>query len=358
MKTWLEVAAATIAVIGGTIAAIVFLVDRGEDLIRGDTSQIEVRQVVVVNGRGDGRLVDGEFRQIEAKAPQLDITVRNTGTTPVLLTEVGVTVEDSARLTVCEFHTGDIVTASREYAVELPVLPRPGERTVRHPLHQEVQPGAVDRFKILFRPYMDSWGVNYVYALTVALYGEDSSGAIDVGRYVLSVPESVNRGGLILPEGPEPFGVLDERERLLSTWCARRNIAELGRLLRHEGRRSESMAALADFQVADWWPEFVDRRSPRASVGPLLREWPDLAVFAAEQSGDRGLVAETRRRAAAILLRSAEEALNSEYAYGPAAAVLDARYAFLFSPSQEATATIARAETRMAAVESEAPAGE
>lgn len=354
-------AAAAVVVIGALFAAGGFLADSGENLL-GTTggSQIEVRQVVVNNGPLKSRLVDGGFQQTEASTPQLDITVRNTGRDPVLLTGAQITVEDSARLAVCEYHTGDAVAASRKYAVRLPILPTPRERILTHPLHQEVSPGEVDRFKVLFRE-PESGEANYVYALRVALISEDSGKKVDVGRFVVGVPESVNRGGRILPEGPNPFGVLDAQERLMSTWCARRNLAALDRLLRDPGKRSSSMAALADLQLADWWPEFTDRRPPQAAVEPLLHapfgEGPVLAVFAAERTADPELVEQTRRRAAALLLGAAGEALESGYPYAAAPAVLDAHYALLFSPSPKAREVLALAETYLENVEAEVPSG-
>ncbi len=145
----------------------------------------------------------------------------------------------------------------------------------------------------------------------------------------------------------------------MSTWCGRRNLAELDRLLRYPGKRSSSMAALTDFKPAGWWRSFIDRRPPRAAIEPLLRapfgEGSVLAVFAAERTGDPARIEEARRRAAALLLEAAENALQSGYSYAAAAAVLDARYALLFQPSPQARETLRRAEARQETAEAEAP---
>jgi hypothetical protein len=354
------VSAAAVVVAGALLAAVRFLADNGESLLKtaGD-SQIEVRQVVVVNGRGGSRLVDGGFLQTEGSTPQLDITARNTGENPVLLTAARISVEDSARLAVCEYHTGDAVSASRKYAISLPLLPLPGQ-TVTNPLHQEISPGEVDRFKLLFR-VPDNSEANYVYALRVALVGEDSSHEIPVGNFVIGVPESVNRGGRILPEGPQPFAVLDAEERLMSTWCARHNLDSLSRLLSHPGQRSPSMAALADLRLADWWPAFADRRPPRQAVEPLLRfpfgDGAVLAVFAAQRSGNPGLIEKTRREAAALLLASAEDSLQSRYGYAVPCAILNARYSLLFSPSPQAREVLAQAESQLGPAEAKRRSG-
>jgi hypothetical protein len=358
---WIEVSAATVGLILGLAVVGKFLVGSGENLLaEGSGGEIEVRQVVVVNRRMDVDLVNGGFLQTRGSTPQLDITVRNTGKKPTLLTGVTIEVVDSGRLAVCDYHTGDAVAASRKYAVELPVLPLRSENVVTHPLHQEIDAGDVDRFKVLFR-VPGSGEANYVYALSVALVAENSDKAVDVGRFILGVPEAVNRGGRILPEGPRPFGVLNDGERLMSTWCARRNLSVLRRLLRQPGKRSSSMGALSEFQPADWWREFADRRPPQAAVEPLFHEsfgeGPILAVFAAERSGDRDLEKKTRRRAAAVLIHDADHALALGYPWAAWGAVMDARYAMRFWPSAEAKRMRLRAESRWEVAQTEIPSG-
>lgn len=355
---WIEVSAATVGLILGLAVVGKFLVGSGEDLlVKGSGGEIEVSQVVVVNRRMDTDLVNGGFLQTRGSTPQLDITVRNTGKNPTLLTGVKIRIVDSGRLAICDYHSGDAVAASRKYAVELPVLPLRSERVVMHPLHQEIGAGDVDRFKVLFR-VPDSGEENYVYALDVALVAENSDKAVDLGRFVLGVPETVNRGGRILPEGPRPFSVLNSREQLMSTWCARRNLAELRRLLRQPGKRASSMAALAKFQPAAWWGEFADRRPPRAAVEPLLGgRAPILAVFAAEKTGDGRLEEETRKRAAAVLVDEAGHALALGYPWAAWGAVMDARYAMRFWPSAAAKRMRLRAESRWEVAQTEIPSG-
>jgi hypothetical protein len=352
------VAAAAAGVATALIAGGRFLFDSGTDLLRTDSSQVEVRQVVLVNDRSRSQFTDGQLVLTRSGTPHLDITVRNTGKLPALLTGVQISIEDSDRLDICEFHTGDIVPVSGDYAITLPILPRPEERTFTRPLHQEVPAGETDRFKVYFRLPWNSER-RYLYALNVSLVAEDAGQPLDVGRFVIGVPEAVPEGGRLLPEGPEPFGVLNEQERLLSTWCGRRNIAALERVLGREGRRSSRMAALAQFEPAGWWSEFVDPRPARAAVEPLLAPPleggnPVLAVFAAEESGDPELEAATRRRAVELLLVQAEDALqNGEYGYMARGAVEAARYALLFEPSPRAEQLLAEAEREAEAYEEE-----
>lgn len=353
-----EVAAAAVVVAGALFAGGRFLFDSGADLLETDSSQVEVRQVVIVNGRGKSRLMGGRLVEARSHTPQLDITVRNTGKLPALLTGVRISIVDSDRLNVCEFHTGDMVPVTGKYAITLPILPTPAERTFVHPLHQEVPAGGVDRFKVYFRlPWNGEH--RYLYALDVALVAEDASKPLEVGRFVLGVPETVAPGVRRLPEGPDPYGILDDHERLLSTWCAKRNMDALERILGREGRRSPSMAAMAAFEPAGWWADFADPRPARAVVEPLLRPslagWdPALAVYAAEQTGDRELEAKTRHRVAEILLSQGEDALeNLEYGYMAQSAVEAIRESLLFEPSALGKALLARAEQEAALYDEE-----
>ncbi|HXR60046.1 MAG TPA: hypothetical protein VN732_01845 [Solirubrobacterales bacterium] len=343
-------AAATVALIAGVAAGVGFLLDTGDDLLAEDGGA-EVRQVVVFNGRESARVAGGQLLQTRASMPHLDLSVLNSGSDPVLLTKALVTVVDSVHLAVCEYGIGDQIPLTWNYAVELPVLPLPSQRTVSRPLHQEVPAGEVDRFKLFFRLPPDGLD-DYVYALRVTLLADHGGAPLGAGRVVLGFPDAVAPNELVLPYGPEPFDVSDADQRLMSTWCARRNMAELRRVLSRPGRRTAPMSDLARMRPAGWWRDFADRRPPKAAARALLRmpfyftEAPVLAVFAARQSGDPRFAAGVRRGAAAALLREAERSLRIGYAYAAWDAVVAARQAVLFSPSTEARELLAQAESR------------
>jgi hypothetical protein len=356
---WLEVAAAVIGVVGGAWAAIAFLADKSEDVIAGDGGDIEVSQVVLANSRFDIRFVDGALTQTDESSPQLDITVRNSGKEPALLTQARITIEDSARLAVCEYNSGDAVVSGKDYAVELPVLPTPRERVVHRPLHQEIDPGDIDRFRILFR-VSDPGQESFLYAVKVELIA-DGGAPVEAGRFVLGLPAPIVENPRILPEGKDIPSVYPD-QRLGSTWCLRRNLAGLERLLSQPGKRSQAVAANLPFSYAGWWEDFSDDRPPRAAVEPLLSspvpEAPALAAFAAEQTGDPQLVEETRQRAANLLLDQAEEALESPYPYVRAGATLPVRQSIALSPSPRAWQLLSEAETQAAIADAEAEAAE
>jgi hypothetical protein len=358
---WIEVTAAAVVVAGAAVAVLSFLANRTEDLIgSGDAADVEVRQVVVVNGPVDTRLVDGVFQQTRDSTPQLDITVRNTGAKPVLLTKAQIEVVDSARLTVCEFQTGGEVALAGDYAIELPPVPAPEERVVVQPLHQEVPAGGVDRFKLWFRAPR-SGEDQQVYALRVALTTDERGGTVSVGDFILGVPESVIAAGAgrVLPVAPSFEGDPSYRYRLQSTWCYRRNMAELQRVLGHDGQRSGAIAALADLQPAESWPAFTDDRPAAAAVEPLLRSpvgpGPLLAVFAAERAGTPELIAETRRRAAAAMLAEAEHALDLGYAFAVRGAIQDLHYVLDYAPSPKARELLGIAEANLLVAETLEP---
>jgi hypothetical protein len=355
--------AAVIVVAGGAYAVFTFVVDRTEDLIgNGDAADLEVRQVVVANGPSDARLADGALRQTPASTPQLDLTVRNTGREGVLLTRARVEVVDIARLTVCEYATGGEVSLAGDYAIELPTVPLPDERVVTRPLHQEVPAGGVDRFKLWFRT--PSQGeVDLVYALRVTLGTDRPGDTVSVGRFVLGVPEAPNGGGgRRLPVPPFELDP-SSQYRLQRTWCLRRNLAELKRVLGREGKRSPEMAALADLRLSDSWPAFADDRPAAAAVEPLLNSEVGppalLAVFAAEQTGDPELLVGTRKRAATLLVHEAEQGLDLGYPYSVAGAVDDLHYALLFAPSPAARELLGVAEAQLlfAELNEEVPSG-
>jgi hypothetical protein len=358
---WIEVSAAVAGLIGGVWVVLTFLVDKSEDLIGAtDGNGIEVRQVVLANDRFGSRIVEASFVQTDGSTPQLDITVRNTGKNPVLLTQAQITIEDSTRLAVCEYSSGDVVASGKDYATELQVLPTPRERVVKRPLHQEVGPGAADRFRVLFR-VSDPGQESYLYAVRVELVTDQGQQPVEVGRFVLGLPAPIVENGRILPEGDFEPNVYAS-EHLGSTWCLRRNLAGLKRLLESPGKRSPEVSAILPFQWADWWQGFADHRPARAAVKPLLdspvNEGPVLAAFAAEQTGDQQLVDRTREQAAQLTLERAEEALDSPYLTMRSSAEMLVRQAIALHQSPRAWKLLRQAETQSAVAEAASEAAE
>lgn len=346
------------AVLGTAIALLAFLGVDGDDLLGradgGGQGRLVVEQAYPVNGREFSGLIDGDLVQTEESSPQIDVTLRNTGTAPILLTEARVTVEDSARLPTCLSGSGGDVPSSRPIAVFLPALPIEDEMTVSVPLHKEVAGGQLERFPLLFG--VDDRLDDRLYALHVELIAEHPHHVVDTGRFVMGVPGPVNRAGNILPEDETVLEALDlpyqRRYRMSSVWCFRRNLAELARLIGRPGDRSPEIVALSTLQPAPGWKRYADAFPARSSVEPLIhkdldREALPLAAYAAEQTGDAGFAARTRERVATLLLKRARQELDKEDGYA-GWAVDDIRTSLRLVQSPEATALLGRAEAMVA----------
>jgi hypothetical protein len=195
LPAWIGVGAAAVTLIAGMAAGAEFLIDTGDKVLSNETGGVEVRQVIVAN-----RLVgtevadDGQLLQTRASTPQLDVSVLNTTEDSVFLTEARITIVDSVYLPICEYGIGDQIPVSWKYAVELPILPLRSERVIPRPLHQEVPPGEVDRFKLFFR-VPPSGLDDFVYALRIALVTDDGSAPVDAGAVVIGLPDAVLPGG-------------------------------------------------------------------------------------------------------------------------------------------------------------------
>lgn len=302
--------------------------------------RLELGQVVVVNRATAIRSVGSSFEQTDDTAPQVDVTVRNSGSAPAWIQSARITVLDGARLPTCLYAggIGDRVPQSKPYRVTLPELPMVGERVLRRPLHEEVLAGEAYRVALAFQP-RDNWLMNHLFAFRVELLTEAPRQVLDVGSFVLAVSDPVTRDGRALPENAEALRGPDATtDRLASTWCFRRNLAEMRRVLAHPGGRSAQTEALERMQLAANWQRFADDTPARAAAEPLLRaeveEGPVLAAFAAAASGDRELVARTKARASARMLAVAREDLDGRYP-NPYGAVLAVRQALALTPSSD-----------------------
>ncbi len=304
-----------------------------------NTGRLELGKVVVVNRSTAVRSVGGSFEQTDATVPQVDVTVRNRGSATAWIEQARITVFDAARLPICLYTgggSGDQVPQSPPYRVTLPELPLTGRRVLHRPLHEEVLAGEAYRVLLAFQQSHD-WLTDQLFAFRVELIAEAPRRILDVGSFVLAVPDPVSRSGHALPEDAELLRDPNATtNRLASTWCYRRNLAALRRVISHPGGRSAQVAALDRVQLAASWRRFADDRPPREAVEPLLHadvdEAPVLAAFAAAASGDRELAARTRARAAALLLARARENLEGRWS-DPYSAVLEARQALALDPS-------------------------
>ena len=168
---------------------------------------------------------------------------------------------------------------------------------------------------------------------------------LDVGRFLIAAPGAIERSGATLPEsdalltGP----TVNDRLPLTWTWCYRRNLTELRRMIALPGRRSRDVAALAGVVPAAHWRSAMDPTPAREAAVRMLGDRdlnPLEAVFAAASTHDAEFTHSVRMQAAARLLESAQRALA---AGGISPAISDARASLELQSTPAAKAALADA---------------
>jgi hypothetical protein len=317
----------------------------------GSEVKLEVKEVTVANQPADYRSIGGSLFQTAASEPTIEATVRNLGDDTVWIEEARITIEDAANLPSCVYGGGGgDAPRTKRYEIRLPEYLGAGGRVVRRDLHVEVEGGRGVRPVLSFQ--VRDFTPAHLYALHVELVPGPSGDLLDLGRFVIAAPGPLSRFGSILPENETLLtSTTAEPLRLVSTWCFRRNLAAVRRLIAHPGLRAPRVEALEYMETAPVWKRYVDDRPPRAAVGPLLRstisEAPMFAVFAAEQSGDEELAAAVRRRAAVLLTERARDGIE-DWARG---AVTDAERALALEFSKAGQRVLRRAKARLEAEE-------
>jgi hypothetical protein len=191
-------------------------------------------------------------------AATLDITVRNDGGRVAVLTAVDLTVDAFGFLPACIF--GSSTEVSGTYQATLPDEPKAGQ-VVRVTLHQQVEPGGVDRFTIALRAPAAHAGTqagsigSFLYLMRVAVAQDAAGTAVAAGRVL------VDAGNALDPNGTFYFaaardataadagtgGVCGGEKGCVSTQvaCWNANRATLLPLLRVAATRSEGGDAAA-----------------------------------------------------------------------------------------------------------------
>ena len=348
------IALATLGFAGiGTVATLLGF-DSGEEAV--PPPRVELHQAKPVNRPDVYEAGPGVPVQTRPSTPQIVVTVRNRGEEAALLERVRVEIEDSARLPICPYvgAAGPVPGYPRLYPIRLPWLPTPDELLIQHEMQQEVPVGRVGHFTFFFRA-PDDFAAAHLYALRLRVVIDGAERPLELGRFIIGVPGPVPRTGFYLPENQDLLVDTYEEDRrsqsgfaLATSWCYRRNLAEMKRVLARPGRRAPAIAALDEAQFVRNWRRLGDTRSARAAIQPLLatefQEGPALAVFAAERTGDNRLVAQTRRRAAARLSAWARRNIDNEFIDHLTLAY--ARAAYGFAPSPEARNLIRTLEAR------------
>jgi hypothetical protein len=220
------------------------------------------------------------------REPTVSATVRNCGTETAWIEEARITILAATRMPVCLTQGAGDVPSSKRYPSELPDFPATARQTVRRDLHVEVQPGR-----------------------------------LDAGRFVISLPQPVDRYGYQLPESN---GALRSPASTpgdpVATGCFRHNLAGMRRVV------ADRPARLA---VPDL-------------LGSEIDEAPVYAVDAARRTGDSRYATRVEDRAVALLLRDGRENLTDF----PAGSMQDAERVLSIHPSKAAKHLLWRAEAR------------
>lgn len=123
------------------------------------------------------------------RASPIDITLRNTGGEPTLISSVIVDVEHFERLSDCTTSGAGPAGVSAEYTVRLPeasVGTGPALGEVNHDVRFEVKAGSVDRMQLTVGPEVEGLG-NYPYVLGLKVSLIESGGKrLDAGKYLLA----------------------------------------------------------------------------------------------------------------------------------------------------------------------------
>lgn len=148
--------------------------------------QLALSQVTVAAPDGSGSVAS------------LDITVRNTGDALAVLTGVDLVIEGFAYLPACIF--GGNLEVTGEYQAELPDSPQPGQ-VVRVTLHQQIEPGGVDRFTIGLKAPAEhgddqaSSLASFVYLLRAAVVQDGDRPALDAGAVLVDSGNALDANG-------------------------------------------------------------------------------------------------------------------------------------------------------------------
>jgi hypothetical protein len=208
----------------GTVAALVYFVF---PYIFGPPRVAEQLEVVQMSVVDSVRATDVEA----AKAPAIDIKLRNVGGTVAVVTQADLTVLDDGRIRECEPGTGGPLNASVNYGLSVPVDPD-ANTTHRAPMSLQIAANEADRVTIS----IDAPDLNLqqhaavLYAFDVALRQGPRDESVSIGRAVIAFPEVPGASAFTgsFAGGPPLSGALS---------CLEENDATLLRFLEFDGAK-------------------------------------------------------------------------------------------------------------------------
>lgn len=187
------------------------------------------------------RILDSPVHDV--KYNPIDITLKNNGGEPSLVTRVVVDVKIHESLNDCTFSGAGPAGISAEYSLKIPAGNGPpylGE--VPHDVRFEVKPGAVDRMALTIGPEVETSAYYpYVMGFAVRLIQDDGS-ELEAGSFAtVGNLKGVNEN---LALGPTPSS--DSR-----TECAKKNLDTLEKLMEFQSVKSDELLTLRE-KYMEW----------------------------------------------------------------------------------------------------------
>jgi hypothetical protein len=344
---------ATLAALGWAVAT--FLLSSSPSAANRHEGRVEITQAYVKNGAEESYVgPKGGERQALSAAPTVELMLYNGTGRRVLVVGARVQIEAYGELSLCFSQGGGPVPEPSPYTIHLHARPLPSERFVAANLHDQIPAGEPDRIGLrLASP--DSGFEHYsLYRLKIQLVVHGSARPLDAGRFVVVMPSTLPSYGQYLPEDNAtlqqfvtgPF----KSSRLSTTWCFKRNLSQLQAVLSGPGERSSELGLLDHPVIANGWGRLQDHLSAHAAALALLHEEPQLAAYAAAQSGHAQFAREIAVRAAARQLQRADELVAQS---GPSTfAEQEVRASLLLHGSPQALRTLAELKRRLAEIPS------
>lgn len=133
-------------------------------------------------------LVTNQFDQkTQIEATAADITLKNNGSAPALITELKVEILFAREMEDCARSGGGPALVSGRYSVKIPTVLPAMPFTLARPIRFEVRSGSVDRMAVTIGPEQQniSFAKPYVYAARISLVHDKSDKPLDVGTVAM-----------------------------------------------------------------------------------------------------------------------------------------------------------------------------
>lgn len=180
-----------------------------------------------------GREINTDIPADNITANPVDLTLKNNGGEPSLITQVIVDVKSFEILNDCTAAGAGPAGISAEYTIKIPTTPEGSVKyePQRHDVRFEVKPGAVDRMALTVGPDIESfYSTPYVIAFDLRLVA-DGGAELDAGSYtIVGNHKAIERH------------ITDS----ISTNCARDNLETLEPIFAYQSIKANELTRLRD----------------------------------------------------------------------------------------------------------------